>query len=1040
MKVRAYNSYGAGDWSDRLGVATARISTLPSDAPVFGDGPETSIHVYENHIAGTAFWTPFTATDTTTPAQTLTYKLGGTDAASFSLDTATGQLSLASGVTLDAATKDSYSIYILASDDGNFGNDYDTDNSDRDNDNAALWVTVEVRECGGVWCGTMTAGDLLQGSRGYTAWHGDGEVLPSTSFTIDGNTNSLQGLVYESSPPELVGFYPASGTASDFLDGYALKIDSHVFVFTEATWDSVNERWTWTSLPSGFDISVGTDYELSLVLLPLGKTGTPELVAATQNSMLVKWMPPSSLGAGLDTATANQGWEVRVCRSTSATCYATGTANWWSLTQTPVTGPDSDGYYSTSITGDHFNTGPQHLVKVRARGTGGDGEWSDRLGGTGTRISTLPSDAPVFDAGPETTIVVYDYHSAGTAIGTFTATDTTSPAETLTYKLGGTDADSFTLDTATGQLSLASGVTLDAATKDSYSIYILASDDGNFGNDYDTDNSTADNDNAYVLVDVEVRECGGIWCATMTAGDSGQGATGYAVLLGFGEVVPGTSFTVDGSTNTLYGLLYWPSPNRELQFYPVSGTASDFLDGYALKIDSHVFVFTDATWDGTEGRWRWFSPPSGFSISAGTDYELSLVQLPPGKPELVGGTQNSMLVKWLPPTGMDMTTLDTTQGNQGWDLRFCKHGSGCDAGSSTTNWSNLTQEDVTGPDSDGYYSASVTGAAFTDQRQHLVKVRAYSSSGAGEFSERLGASSTGGTVSTLPDDAPVFGDGQTTTIFVNDSHSPGTAVKTFTATDSTSPAETLTYKLGGTDAGSFTLDTSTGQLSLASGVTLDAATKDSYSIYILASDDGNFTNDYTELDSATTADNDNAALWVDVKVCGDIWCATLVAKEFSLGPTVYHGYDKGVSGDATLAPATFTHDGTSYEVVDVSQHSTTHRLYFETSPSPADPKTLWSGFSLVIGTTTFAIDDAGVLATGSLEWNPGGAVISANQTYTVGWGPPHRTRRRRPRSRRATARSRRRGRSRPTAARRSPPTTCATFSPAGTTPSTPTGR
>ena len=59
--------------------------------------------------------------------------------------------------------------------------------------------------------------------------------------------------------------------------------------------------------------------------------------------------------------------------------------------------------------------------------------------------------------------------------------------ERLTYTLGGTDADSFTLDTTTGQIRVKSGTTLDNETKNSYSVTVMATDPS----DTDADQSRA---------------------------------------------------------------------------------------------------------------------------------------------------------------------------------------------------------------------------------------------------------------------------------------------------------------------------------------------------------------------------------------------------------------------------------------------------------------------------------------------------------------------------------------------------------------------
>ena len=80
----------------------------------------TTREVEENSPAGTAVGDPVTATDA--DDDTLTYTLEGTDAASFQIDSTSGQIQTKSGVTYDYETKSSYSVTVKA-DDGKGGTD-----------------------------------------------------------------------------------------------------------------------------------------------------------------------------------------------------------------------------------------------------------------------------------------------------------------------------------------------------------------------------------------------------------------------------------------------------------------------------------------------------------------------------------------------------------------------------------------------------------------------------------------------------------------------------------------------------------------------------------------------------------------------------------------------------------------------------------------------------------------------------------------------------------------------------------------------------
>ena len=94
---------------------TLTLDEVANFPPSFGAGP-LSREVPENSAGGTAVGAPVTATDPDT-GDTLTYSLSGTDASSFTIDSGTGQISVATGTDLDyEATKNTYEVEVGASD------------------------------------------------------------------------------------------------------------------------------------------------------------------------------------------------------------------------------------------------------------------------------------------------------------------------------------------------------------------------------------------------------------------------------------------------------------------------------------------------------------------------------------------------------------------------------------------------------------------------------------------------------------------------------------------------------------------------------------------------------------------------------------------------------------------------------------------------------------------------------------------------------------------------------------------------------------
>ena len=109
-------------WSVGDTVTLRLRAPATNNAPVFSDGTSTTRSVAENSVAGTSVGAPVTATDADSD-DTLTYSLEGTDAASFTIVSDTGQIKTKSGATYDhEATTNSYTVTVKA-DDGNDATD-----------------------------------------------------------------------------------------------------------------------------------------------------------------------------------------------------------------------------------------------------------------------------------------------------------------------------------------------------------------------------------------------------------------------------------------------------------------------------------------------------------------------------------------------------------------------------------------------------------------------------------------------------------------------------------------------------------------------------------------------------------------------------------------------------------------------------------------------------------------------------------------------------------------------------------------------------
>ena len=190
---------------------------------------------------------------------------------------------------------------------------------------------------------------------------------------------------------------------------------------------------------------------------------------------------------------------------------------------------------------------------------------------------------------------------------------------------------------------------------------------------------------------------------------------------------------------------------------------------------------------------------------------LTNVIEPPGRPAApsvssVAGSTTSLSVMWTAPENTG-PAIDT------YDLRYRQGTSG--------SWIN-------GPQNVSGTSATISG--LTANTLYQVQVLATSGEGGSPWSP-----SGSGQTNTAGNTAPTFSS-PTASRSVPENSAAGTNVGApVTATDADS-GDTLTYTLDGTDAASFDIVSTSGQIQTRSGVTYDYETKSSYAVIVKAAD------------------------------------------------------------------------------------------------------------------------------------------------------------------------------------------------------------
>ena len=434
VKVSVSDGKGGSD-SITVTINVTDVNETPANnAPIFAEGTSTTRSIAENIASGTNIGTPVAATDQDNDV--LTYTLSGTDAGSFSIVSTSGQLQ--TSAALDHETDDSYSVTVSVSDSKGGTDSITVAISVTDANDAPVFTdgdsaTRSIAE--------NTAAETNIGTA-VAATDQDGDTL---TYTLSGTDAAAFGIVSTSGQLqtkaaldyETKNAYSVTVTASDGTLTDTIDITINV--------TNVNEAPTFTEGDSTTrTVAENTDSD----------TDIGSAVAATD--------------ADNDTLTYTLG--------------GTDAASFGIVSTT--------GQIQTKAVLDHETKDAYAVTVSVSDGNGG----SDSI--TVAISVTDANDAPVFTEGDSATRSIAENTAAETNIGNAIAA-TDQDGDTLTYTLGGDDADAFSVNTS-GQIQTKAA--LDHETDDSYSVTVTASD-GTLTDTIDITISVTDANDAPVFTD-----------------------------------------------------------------------------------------------------------------------------------------------------------------------------------------------------------------------------------------------------------------------------------------------------------------------------------------------------------------------------------------------------------------------------------------------------------------------------------------------------------------------------------------------------------
>ena len=218
--LRATAMYDDGEGMGKMASEQTMMVTMTT-APEFADSEDGARSVAENTEAGMEIGAPVTATDAND--DTLIYALGGTDTASFDIDTATGQLMTKEA--LDYETKGSYEVTVTASDSGGLSDSIDvtiTVTNEDEMGRVTFWRDGADATAAAIMVGDMLSG-LAEDPDGNV---GDTPPITDMYSTITGATwqwaKTMTPDMMESWT-DITGATDAAYTVMDADEGYHLR-------------------------------------------------------------------------------------------------------------------------------------------------------------------------------------------------------------------------------------------------------------------------------------------------------------------------------------------------------------------------------------------------------------------------------------------------------------------------------------------------------------------------------------------------------------------------------------------------------------------------------------------------------------------------------------------------------------------------------------------------------------------------------------------------------------------------------------------------
>ena len=428
--LRATASYSDGRGPNKTAEqVSARVGDPPpvNSAPVFPATEDGQREVEENAAGGTAVGAAVEATDLNAGDSAvndpLVYSLAGTDAASFAIDSGTGQLRVAPGVQLDFEGKRTYRVTVEVTDGRDQNGDDDLAAIDA---RQSVTITLTNVNEAPVVTGEATVSYQEDANRAIATYTGTDPERGALTWSVsdDDFWISSRGQLYFRTPPSFEGqtAYQVTVTTTDDDANNALSSSLSVTI----TVTDAEEAGTVTiEPPRGWD---GTTFQAGLNDDDGGITGE-----------MWRWERSSNQSSG----------EV-ISGATSSTYTATS--------------DDVDRYLRVTVS----------YEDDRGSGKEASAALTGRIEDSADRPTS--NNVPAFTATVPVTRSLGQGTSAGRAVGAPVRATDEDLDEVLTYSLSGQNAGLFSIDPASGQLRTKGVLDYDPEGQNTYTVTVNVHD------------------------------------------------------------------------------------------------------------------------------------------------------------------------------------------------------------------------------------------------------------------------------------------------------------------------------------------------------------------------------------------------------------------------------------------------------------------------------------------------------------------------------------------------------------------------------------